>query len=124
MIAVNELRKLKTNKRAILEPMVRMIAPFAPFLSEELWSQLGNNTSVHLAQFPEYDESYLVEDSVTYPICINGKKKGLEEFAASLSKEEIEAAVRKLDNLDKWLDGKTIRKVIVVPNRMVNLVVG
>ncbi len=124
MIAVNELRKLKTNKRAILEPMVRMIAPFAPFLSEELWSQLGNDTSVHLAQFPEYDEAYLVEDSVTYPICINGKKKGLEEFSASLSKEEIEAEVRKLENLEKWLDGKTIRKVIVVPNRMVNLVVG
>jgi len=123
MIAVNELRKLKTNKRTVLEPMVRMIAPFAPFMSEELWSQLGNKSSVHLSSFPAYNEAFLVEDSVTYPICINGKKRGLEEFSASLSKEEIEEEVRKLD-LDKWLDGKAIRKVIVVPNRMVNLVVG
>lgn len=123
MIAVNDLRKLGTNKRAILSPFVQVIAPFAPFISEELWSELGHEESVHHSTFPKHDEQYLVEDSVTYPICINGKKRGIEEFDASLSKDEIEKAVRALDYLDKWLDGKEIRKVIVVPGRMVNLVI-
>ena len=123
MIAVNDLRKIGTNKKSILEPMVRMIAPFAPFLSEELWSLLGGQGSVHHASYPEFDEAYLVEDSVTYPICVNGKKKALHEFDAALSKDEIEQAVRGLENLSKWTGGKDIRKIIVVPGRMVNLVV-
>ena len=123
MIAVNDLRKLGCNKYDILEPMVRMIAPFAPFLSEELWHQIGGTGSVHHSVYPEYDENYLVEASVTYPICINGKKRALHDFPTNMSKDDIEQAVKELDGLDKWLDGKTIRKVIVVPNRMVNIVV-
>lgn len=123
MIAVNDLRKIGTNKRQILEPFVRVIAPFAPFISEELWSQLGGEGSVHHAAFPDFDESWLVEDKVSYPICINGKKRGMEEFDTDMSPKEIESAVKELDYLEKWIEGKTIRKVIVVPNRMVNLVV-
>lgn len=123
MIAVNELRKLGTQKRAILEPMVRMIAPFAPFLSEELWSLLGESGSVHHAAYPEFDEAHLVEDSVTYPICVNGKKKALHEFDAALSKDELEDAVKQLEDLGKWTGGSDIKKVIVVPGRMINLVV-
>ena len=123
MISVNDLRKIGTNKREILEPMVLMIAPFAPFISEELWQKLGNQRSVHLESYPIYDETYLIKDVVTYPICINGKKRSLQEFPSSHSKEDLEAEVRNLQGLDKWLDGKTIRKIIVVPNRMINLVV-
>jgi len=123
MIAVNDLRKIGTNKRAILEPLVRVIAPFAPFISEELWSQLGGEGSIHHTTYPKHDEAHLVEDSVTYPICVNGKKKTLQEFDASLSKEDIEKAVKELSDISKWTDGKEIRKVIIVPGRMVNLVV-
>ncbi len=123
MIAVNELRKIGTNKRAILEPLVRVIAPFAPFISEELWAQLGGEGSIHHTAYPKHDEAHLVEDSVTYPICVNGKKKALQEFDASLSKDDIEKAVKGLGDISKWTDGKEIRKVIVVPGRMVNLVV-
>ena len=123
MIAVNDLRKLGTNKKEVLEPLVRLIAPFAPFISEELWSLLGGEGSVHHAAYPIHDESHLVEDSITYPICVNGKKKTLHEFDASLSKDDIEQAVKSLEDLSKWTDGKAIRKVIVVPGRMVNLVV-
>ena len=124
MIAVNDLRKMGCNKKEILEPLVRLIAPFAPFISEELWSQLGNRDSVHRSSYPKHSEEFLKEDSVTYPICINGKKRALHEFSTSLSKDEIEAEARNIDGLEKWLDGKTIRKIIVVPNRMVNIVVG
>ncbi len=123
MIAVNELRKMGTNKRQVLEPLVRLIAPFAPFISEELWSLLGGQGSVHHATYPVHDDAHLVEDSITYPICVNGKKKTLQEFDASLSKDDIEQAVKGLEDLSKWTDGKEIRKVIVVPGRMVNLVV-
>ncbi len=123
MIAVNELRKLGSNKIEILDPLVRLIAPFAPFISEELWSRLGNQSSVHLSSFPRHDESYLVENTITYPICINGKKRTVKEFAADMNQDEIEKMVRDMEELEKWLNGKSIRKVIVVPKRMVNLVV-
>jgi len=123
MIAVNDLRKLKCNKRAILEPMVKLIAPFAPFISEELWSLVGQSGSVHHAAYPTHDESFLVEDTITYPLCINGKKRDTATFDASLSKDEIEAEVRGMESLQKWIEGKAIRKVIVVPGRMVNIVI-
>jgi len=102
---------------------VRLIAPFAPFISEELWSLLGGNGSVHHTDYPVHDEQYLVEDSVTYPICINGKKRTVKDFDSGLSPADIESQVRDLEGLNKWLDGKEIRKVIVVPGRMVNIVV-
>ncbi len=123
MVCVNELRKLKCNKREILEPFVRLISPFAPFISEELWQQLGHKSSVHLSTYPQHDEKHLVEDTISYPICINGKKRGLETFAADTSRDDIIAQVKQLNYVDKWIEGKTIKKVIVVPNRMVNIVV-
>ncbi|MCL4116182.1 UNVERIFIED_CONTAM: hypothetical protein GTU68_060213 [Idotea baltica] len=123
MIAVNDLRKLKCNKRSILGPMVKLIAPFAPFISEELWNLLGESGSVHHAAYPTHDESFLVEDTITYPLCINGKKRDTATFDASLSKDEIEAEVRGMESLQKWIEGKAIRKVIVVPGRMVNIVI-
>lgn len=123
MICVNELRKKNCNKREILSPLVQILAPFAPFISEELWEQLGNKGSVHQSQFPSCDEKYLVEDSVNYPICINGKKRGLKEFSKNLTQEQIIEQVKSLDYLDKWLEGNSIKKIIVVPDRMINIVI-
>ena len=124
MICVNELRSLNCNKRAILEDLVKLIAPFAPFTGEELWHLLGHETALAHADAPVLDEWHLVEDSIQYPISINGKKRDLATFPANASKEEIEKMAMELESIQKWLEGKTVRKVIVVPNRMVNIVVG
>ena len=123
MICVNELRKLGTRKRKILEPMIVLVAPFAPFLSEELWSLSGNEYSVHQQSFPDFDESYLVQDSIDYPICVNGKKRVVMTFAADADKSIMEKEALAATDMQKWLEGKNVVKVIVVPKRMVNIVV-
>ncbi len=123
MICVNDLRKFNCNKRAILEPMTVLLAPFAPFISEELWQNLGHSDSVHQASFPEFDESYLVENEIEYPICINGKKRFSHAFDATLDKSTLEQDVMQLDGLTKWIEGKQVMKVIIVPGRMINIVV-
>jgi len=127
MVATNDLKKIKCNKRAILTPLVQLLAPFAPHVTEELWNKLGHQAeviSVHKSTYPQADESYLKEDSITYPISINGKKRSEATFSADASKEEIEAAALALEAIQKYTEGKTVRKVIVVPRRMVNIVVG
>lgn len=123
MICVNELRKLNCNKKAILEPLVRLIAPFAPFVSEELWKKLYNDNSVHISAFPEFEASYLVEDELEYPVCVNGKKRFMKSFPNSMNKEDLEKEVLASEELSKWVEGKTIIKTIVVPGRMINIVV-
>jgi len=123
MICVNELRKLNCNKKAVLEPLVRLIAPFAPFVSEELWKKLDNDSSVHIASYPHFEASYLVEDEIEYPVCVNGKKRFLKSFPNSMSKADLEKEVLTLEELTKWVEGKTILKTIVVPGRMINVVV-
>ena len=123
MVATNELHKAQTNKRAILEPMVKLMAPFAPFISEELWHVLGNEGSVHHADYPKLDESYLVEDTKTYPVAFNGKTRFTADFPASATKEALEKAVLELEGTQKWTEGKTIRRIIVVPGRMINIVI-
>jgi leucyl-tRNA synthetase len=123
----NDLKKINCNKREILTPLVQLLAPFAPHVTEELWNKLGHQAeviSIHKSTYPQADESYLVEDSVTYPISINGKKRAEATFAADASKEDIEAAALALEAIQKYTEGKTVRKVIVVPKRMVNIVVG
>ncbi len=125
MVATNELKKMKCSKRSILQDMVLLIAPFAPHISEELWHELGNEGSIHReGAYPEYREEYLLEDSIEYPVAINGKTRGTESFPADASKEELEKAALELDVVKKWIDGKTVRRVIVVPKRMINIVVG
>lgn len=124
MVAANELSKAKCNKRAVLEPMVRLIAPFAPHIADELFAALGGEGSVHLAAFPEVEEKWLIEDSFTYPIAFNGKTRLTLDFPAGAAKEDIEAEAKAHPDVAKHLAGKTIRKVIVVPQRMVNFVVG
>ncbi len=123
MVLTNELKKLKCHSKEILEPFVILLAPFAPFITEHLWKQLGHTTSVHHASYPTFDERHLVEDSIEYPLCFNGKKRSTITLASNLDNTAIETEARNVPNLDKWLDGKTILKVIVVPNKMINFVV-
>ena len=123
MIAVSELKKLNCRKQVILDPLNRLLAPFAPFLTEEIHARLGGTTSVHHTDYPKFDASYLVSDSITYPVCINGKKRGLHEFDANMDKGEIEKVALTLDFVRDWTKDKQIFKVIVVPGKMINIVV-
>ena len=123
MICVNELTELKCNKRAILEPLAIIIAPYAPHIAEELWNRMGHKESITYAQFPLVNESYLVESTFNYPVSFNGKTRFFQEYDLSLSKEEIEKVVLTLEQTQKYLEGKTPKKIIVVHNKIVNIVV-
>ncbi|QNE39464.1 leucine--tRNA ligase [Hymenobacter sp. NBH84] len=124
MICVNELTALRCHKRAVLEPLLLIVSPYAPHLAEELWQELGHEAgSVSYASFPEFKEEYLVEDSVNYPVAINGKVREQLQFPATATAKEIEDAVLGSDFLARFGDGKAAKKVIVVPGRMVNVVV-
>ena len=124
MICVNELTSLKCSKQAVLEPLVILLAPFAPHIAEELWHQLGHETTVCDAEWPTYNEDYLVEQSVSYVISFNGKARYNLQLPAGISKEEAEKVALENELSQKWLEGKTVRKVIVVPGKIVNIVVG
>ncbi|MBL7859686.1 MAG: leucine--tRNA ligase [Cyclobacteriaceae bacterium] len=122
MICANELSSLKCNKRAVLEPLVIALSPFAPHLAEELWSLLGHPDTVLNATFPKYDEQYLTESSHNYPISINGKVRAQMNFALDMPKEDIEKQVLASEIVQKWSEGKPPKKVIVVPGKIVNVV--
>ncbi len=124
MICVNELTDLKCNKREILEPLAVMISPYAPHLAEELWHQMGHNDSVVMQKFPEFVESYVVENNFTYPVSINGKKRFDLELPITLSPAEIEKAALESAEAVKWIADKSVKKVIVVPKKIINIVVG
>ena len=123
MICVNELFALKCYKKAILEPLVILLAPFAPHISEELYQALGNNESVCDATFPICNEEYLKETSVKYPISFNGKVRFMLELPADMSKEEVEKTALANEQTIKQLDGKAPKKIIVVPGKIVNIVI-
>jgi len=123
MICVNELSSLKCNKKEILNNLVVLLAPFAPHISEELWETLGNTTSVCDAQWPEYNEDYLKEDVVNYTISFNGKARFNMEFAADADNNTIQETVLASEGAIKWIEGKPIKKVIIVPKKIVNIVV-
>ncbi len=123
MICVNELTDLKCNKREILEPLAIIIAPYAPHIAEELWSRLGHSESITYASFPECNESYLVESSFNYPVSFNGKTRFFQEYDLSLTKEQVEKEVLTLEQTQKYLEGKAPKKVIVVHNKIVNIVI-
>jgi leucyl-tRNA synthetase len=122
MVCVNELSSLKCNKREVLEKLLRIIAPFAPHIAEELWAKAGHDESVTKSEFPEYNEKYLKEDSVKYPVAFNGKTRFTLEVSADISKQDLEKFVLEHDDTQKRLQGKEPRKVIIVPGRMVNIV--
>ena len=122
MIAVNELQKLKCNKRVILEPLAVLISPYAPHVCEELWNLLGNAESIDFAPFPALNEAYLVEDEIEYPVSFNGKMRFKLSLSAELSKEEIEEIVMKDEKVIQQLDGAKPKKIIVVPKKIINIV--
>ncbi|MBR1851081.1 MAG: leucine--tRNA ligase [Bacteroidales bacterium] len=122
MICANDLTAAKTDKMAVLEPLVVLIAPFAPHIAEELWHRLGHTESVCAAQWPKCDEQYLVEDSFTYPVSFNGKMRFTISLPASVSQTEAIAAVTSSPDCQKWLAGATPKKVIFVPKKIINIV--
>ena len=123
MICVNELSTAKCSKRAIIEPLAVILAPFAPHIAEEIYSLCGNSTTVCDAVFPECDERHLVEATVKYPVSFNGKVRFTLDLPADTSVEEVEKSALAHDETQKWLQGKAVRKVIVVPRKIVNIVV-
>jgi leucyl-tRNA synthetase len=123
MIATNDLRKLNCSKRAILEPLVVLIAPFGPHIAEELWQRLGHSGTVCDAAWPMLNESYLKMDTKEFPIQINGKLRATIELPTDISAAEAEAEALKLEQVQRWLEGQTPKKVVFVPGRMINVVV-
>ena len=123
MICVNELTALKCNSKDILSDLIVLIAPFAPHLAEELWHALGNATTVCDAEWPVCNEAYLVESTVTYAVSFNGKTRFSMQVPNGTSKEEVEKLAMENPNSEKWIDGKTPKKIIVVPNKIVNIVI-
>ena len=122
MVCVNELQRLKCNKTEVLRELAIIISPYAPFITEELWDKLGETESITKASYPEFNASYLIENSHTYPISFNGKMRFKLEFPIEMDKTEIEKQVLEHKDAQKWLDGKTPKKVIVVPKKIVNIV--
>lgn len=122
MIALNELQDLKSHNKSILENVIILLSPFAPHITEELWSILGHNESISMASFPEYVEAYTVENTFEYPVSFNGKMRFKLELSKSLTPKEVEQIVRDNENTAKYLGENTIKKVIVVPSKIINIV--
>lgn len=122
MICVNELSSQKCTSISILEPLAILVSPYAPHIAEELWSKLGHKDSISTAAFPEYEEKYLVESSKEYPISFNGKMRFKMELPADMSAADIESAVMAHEKTQEQLQGRTPKKVIVVPGKIVNIV--
>lgn len=122
MIAVNELTDLKCNKKEILEKLPVLISPFAPHIAEELWDKMGNVGTISFEAFPQHQEKYLIESMKKYPISFNGKVRFTMDFPANMSKHEVEKQVMANEKTRQYLDGKTPKKVIVVPGKIVNMV--
>ena len=123
MICVNNLEKLKSNKKEILLPLLVILSPFAPHITEELWHLTGQEGSITQASWPDYNEDYIKEDTITYPVAFNGKMRFKVELDASMPKEEIEKFIRNHEKTAKYTEGKTIVKIIVVPKKIINIVV-
>ncbi|MDO8969423.1 MAG: class I tRNA ligase family protein, partial [Saprospiraceae bacterium] len=122
MIATNDLRSLKCSKRAVLEPLVTLIAPFGPHVAEELWQMLGHTTTVCDSAWPTLNEAFLKTDTKEYPVQINGKLRATIELPTDISAADAEAAALGLEQVQKWLEGKAPKKVVFVPGRMINVV--
>ena len=123
MICVNELTELKCNKREVLEPLAIILAPYAPHIAEELWHLLGYSSTVCDAKWPEFNEKYLVESTFTCPVSFNGKMRFTIDIPLNLQKEEVEQLIMAHDQFERYLDGKPVKKIIVVPNKIVNVVI-
>jgi len=122
MICVNELTSLKCNKREILSDLLVLISPYAPHITEELWQQIGNSTSILEATFPTFDEKYLKEDTFEYPVMVNGKMRTKIQFSLQADRKDIEKTTLENEVVQKWTAGKTPKKVIIVPKKIINIV--
>ena len=122
MICVNELGALKCNKRSIIEPLTILLSPFAPHICEELWQQLGHAESISRAAFPKFDAGVLEENSFKYPVSINGKTRTFLEFPLDIDRNALEEAVKANADVQKFLDGKEVKKIIYVPKKIINIV--
>ena len=122
MIAVNELSSQKCNSKEVLAPLLVLLSPYAPHISEELWSKLGNKESISKTSFPKFEEFFLIEDVKKYPISFNGKMRFTLELPLSLSKDEIESVIMSHEKTIYYLEGKAPKKVIIVPGKIVNIV--
>jgi len=122
MITVNELLRLKCNKKQMLEPLLIILSPFAPHICEELWALSGNKESLNKANYPEFKEEYVMEDSFNYPISINGKLRDTHPFPIDINKEQAEKEVVELPVIKKWIENKNIVKIIFVPKKIINIV--
>jgi leucyl-tRNA synthetase len=123
MIAVNELTDEKCHKRAILEPLVILLSPYCPFITEELWSLLGHNDSILTQKFPQYKEKFTIDSICTYAVSFNGKTRFTIDLPLEITNSEIEKSVLSNENAKKWLEGAQIVKIIIVPKKIVNIVV-
>ncbi len=123
MICVNELTQLKTNKRAVLEPLTILLSSYAPHVAEEIWQKLGHTESISYATYPEFKEEYLVENSFEYPVSVNGKTRSKMTFPLDAPRDEMEKAVLADEQVTKFFEGKTPKKIIIVPNKIINVVV-
>jgi leucyl-tRNA synthetase len=124
MICTNELTELGCNKREILEPLTVLLAPFAPHIAEELWAKLGHAPSVTQAPYPVFNPEFLTESTKDYPVSFNGKVRFNLSLPATMPAPEVEKAALADERTAKFLEGKTIKKIIVVPGRIVNVVIG
>ena len=123
MICVNELTDLKCNKREILESLTILLSPFAPHITEELWTVLGHSETISKAEFPKFDEKYLIESSYEYPVSFNGKMRFKIKLPIDINAKEAEEKVLAHESSQKWLEGKTPKKVIFVPKKIINIVI-
>ncbi|WP_299822096.1 leucine--tRNA ligase [uncultured Pontibacter sp.] len=123
MICVNELTQLKSNKRAILEPLTIILSSYAPHITEEVWEKLGYTESISHAAFPEWKEEHLTENSFEYPVSVNGKMRAKLTFALDAPKDEMEKAVLNDEQVLKFMEGKSPKKIIIVQNKIINVVV-
>lgn len=124
MICVNELSEIKSNKQEILEPLAILLSPFAPHIAEELWSKLGHDSSVAYANFPQFNAAYLVEANYNYPVSFNGKTRFQIELPSNMEVKNIEEIILSDERTTRWKEGKEIKKVIIVPKRIINIVLG
>ena len=122
MICVNELSQMNANQREILSPLTVLLAPFAPHLAAEMWVKLGNTSVLCHEPFPLHDEKYLVEDQKNYPVSFNGKMRFILPLSLSLSRDAVEKAVLNDERTSTYLNGLAPKKVIIVPNKIINIV--
>jgi leucyl-tRNA synthetase len=123
MICVNDLADLKCNKREILEPLIILLASYAPHISEELWKALGNSGSVLDASYPKFEEKYVIESSKEYPVSINGKVRTNINIALDATPDQVQEITLANELVQKWVEGKELKKFIFVKGKMINVVI-